>query len=359
MSEGRLPLDILLKNISKNFNSKKVLTDINLHIYPSSLTGLIGPNGAGKTTLLKIIDMVERPSAGEIFYDGVPLSEMNSGEKLKVRRKMAFISQIPFLFNGSVSDNVSYGLRVRKEKNIAEKIKGVLADFDIGHLAEKNIKYLSGGEKQRVCIARAIVPGPDVLMLDEPTNNLDPLSIKIIEGKMQSLKSEGKTVLLATHNLGQARRLSDYACFIKNGALLHQGRTEEIFSKPLSIDVAEFIGEDNILDGIIDDTSYFVVGNTKIFAVSAERGPATATIKPEDILISNEPVTTTSARNCFKGKITGIDNLGPVRQVYVNVNDDIELAAIITKGSFENMQLSINKEIYLLFKATAVHVLKP
>ncbi|MDI6641094.1 MAG: ATP-binding cassette domain-containing protein [Elusimicrobiota bacterium] len=354
-------MKINTENITKNFNSCLALQNVNIKIAPGKTTAIIGPNGAGKTTLLKIIDMIETQTSGEIYYDGKPQSALTRKDKLNIRRQICYVAQYPVVFSGTVLENLKYVLKIRQENlTIKEsKLKSILELLQIAHLQNLTAKNLSYGEKQRLSIARALLAEPDTFLLDELTNNLDPTSIKIIEKLIEKLSKDRKTILLTTHNLLFARKYSQYSYFIQNGNIIQEGPTEEIFCRPISISIAEFIGTENIIKGKIENNSTFITDNIKICVIANDSmiGKETyATIRSEDILISNEPVTQTSARNCLKGKIEQIKNIGPVEEVKVNVSKNLVFTAMITKVSKEQLQLYPEKEIYLIFKTTAVHL---
>ena len=218
---------IELKKIEKRFGEVVALSDISLDIYQGEIFGIMGSNGAGKTTLLKIIAVLEKPSGGVYYFDGKVAND-------SLRRKITMVFQHPVMLRGTVFDNVAFGLRLREEKNdiIESKVYEALKLVGVDKYADARVHSLSGGEKQKVALARAIVCDPEVLLLDEPTSSLDPSSVKLIEDLIRKLGNEGTTIVFATHNLFQARRLADRIAHIHEGILMDVGEVERVFENP-------------------------------------------------------------------------------------------------------------------------------
>ena len=198
-------MDIKIKNLKKYYKDKLILDIPNLNIDCNKITGIVGENGAGKTTLLNIIAGLDKDYEGEILYSGQTLNKY-------IQREITLIFQKPRLLNRSVYKTISYPLEIRKiKKNEQEEnINYILKKLDIHNLKDMNASKLSGGEQQKVSIARAIVFKPKILMLDEPTSNIDSNSINIIEREiLDYCKREKATVIIITHNKEQAESLCD------------------------------------------------------------------------------------------------------------------------------------------------------
>lgn len=198
-------MDIKIKNLKKYYKDKLILDIPNLNIDCNKITGIVGENGAGKTTLLNIIAGLDKEYEGQILYDGQTLNKY-------IQREITLIFQKPRLLNRSVYKTISYPLEIRKiKKNEKEEnINYILKKLDIHNLKDMNASKLSGGEQQKVSIARAIVFKPKILMLDEPTSNIDSNSINIIEREiLDYCKREKATVIIITHNKEQAESLCD------------------------------------------------------------------------------------------------------------------------------------------------------
>ena len=354
---------ITIKNLSKTYGENTILHDINLDVLPNSVTAILGPSGSGKTTLLRIIDLLEEPTSGEIYFNGTGYMTLDEA-KLEMRRRMVIVLQKPIVFSGSVYDNVSYGLKIRglERKYSREKVMDSLESVGMSGYENRKANTLSGGEVQRVAIARAMVIEPELLLLDEPTANLDPVSTAIIERLITGLVRDfHTTVILATHDMAQGQRLADQIGVLIGGSVLQVGNSNEIFNLPVSMQVANFVGMENILEGIvISEDSGIVnvsIGSHSIEAVAnLESGEhVSACIRPEDITLSLTQAST-SARNAFVGTITNIVVTGPLARVSVDCS--FPLVVLITSRSAQELALNKGKEVYVSFKATGVHLIQ-
>ncbi|HIP15675.1 MAG TPA: phosphate ABC transporter ATP-binding protein [Methanothermococcus okinawensis] len=221
---------MVLKGIFKTFGDKIVLKDVNLTVNKGEIFAILGYSGAGKTTLLKILSALDVDFRGIYLFKDIDVRKYPE----KVRKYITMVFQNPVMFKGTVFENVAYGLKVRgySKNYIKEKVDRVLESLGILELRDKNAKRLSGGERQRVGIARALVLDVDVYIFDEPTSNLDIENIKVIEGAIKELKKKGKTIIVTTHDLLQARRLSDRVAYIEKGEIVEVGETEKVFKDP-------------------------------------------------------------------------------------------------------------------------------
>ena len=200
---------IRIEGITKTFGKNDVLKGITLEIKKGEIFTLIGPSGSGKTTVLRILDLLDKPTSGTYLFDGTDMQAPDT-DVLAFRRRMAMVFQKPAVLNTTVEENVAFGLKFRKVNPtaIAGKVAAALGLVGLSHLPGRRAVTLSGGEMQRVAIARAMVTNPDVLLMDEPTANLDPVSADIIESLIQNINHDHKTtIVLATHDMaqGQAR----------------------------------------------------------------------------------------------------------------------------------------------------------
>lgn len=221
---------IRIEDLNMVFGEKEVLKDINLQILRGEIFALVGPSGAGKTTLLRILDIFERPEKGNLKFNGMETSGI-----VNIRRRMSLLFQTPAIFNRSVFENVAYGLKVRSVDNkiIEKKVSEALSIVGLSGLENQKAPTLSGGEAQRMAFARAIVYAPEILLLDEPTANLDPANVMKIEEIIKRIRNERKTtILLATHNIPQVRRLADRVGVLINGELIEVNTKDAIFKDP-------------------------------------------------------------------------------------------------------------------------------
>jgi len=221
---------IELRNITKRYGKRRVLDDINLNIKKGEIFCIMGHSGAGKTTLLKILALINKPDSGKCLIDGKEVKW-----DMEFRRRITMVFQNPVMFNSTVYNNIAYGLKVRKypKEEIKKRVEDVLEHIGLLSYKDRRAKSLSGGEKQRVALARALVIEPEVLLMDEPTTNLDPSNSILIENIVKdTVKKYNTTIVLATHNLFQVKRLSDSTAHMYNGKIIEVGDTKKIFSNP-------------------------------------------------------------------------------------------------------------------------------
>ena len=267
---------IKLINLNQRYGEHDILKNINLSIERGEVFALIGPTGSGKTTLLRLIDLIDEPVSGKILFDGADAAAP-AAVRLGMRRRMAFVLQKPVVFNLSVYDNIAYALRWRgiKGGRLKEKVNHFIDVVGMSDYRSRNARSLSGGEVQRVAIARAIALEPEVLLLDEPTANLDPLSEARIEEIISSIiKSYAATIIMATHDLTQGQRLADRVGVLMNWELLQTGGARDVFASPRNREVAEFVGVENIIDGVITSSEDNIVNIAGFQAGIFQRNPA-------------------------------------------------------------------------------------
>jgi len=350
-------------NLCQRYGGRDILKNVNLRVDRGEVFALIGPTGAGKTTLLRLIDLIDVPTSGKIYFDGVDTAE-SAKVRLEMRRRMAFVLQKPVVFNLSVYDNIAYGLRWRGigGSTLREKVSHILEIVGLSADKNRNARTLSGGEVQRVAIARAIAIEPEVLLLDEPTANLDPTSASRIEELITSIiQHYAATVIMATHDFAQGQRLADRVGVLMDGGLPQTGNSRDVFTSPRNREVAEFVGVENIIDGVIMSSEDKVVTIDSrgrfIEAISdyATGEEVCACVRPEDITLALSKVSS-SARNSFAGEITWVVSMGPLTRVEVDCG--FPLVILVTKRSAEELGLEKGKQVYATFKATGVHVIK-
>lgn len=225
-------LDIILKEIRKLYSGKTVLKGCSHIFNHGKLHALIGPNGSGKSTLLRICSLIEPPDKGEILFTKNNMQIENS---LDLKRKISLVFSKGGLFNTTVLKNAAYGLKIRgvSIKQRTEIAEEILNKVELWNKRRQNAKTLSAGEGQRLAIARALAIDPEIILLDEPTDSLDPTNTAVIEDLILKLiKDKNRTVIMATHNMFQAQRLSDSVVFMHEGSLFDEGETKEFFENP-------------------------------------------------------------------------------------------------------------------------------
>ncbi len=224
---GRAFLEI--DGLGKRYGSAEILKDICLTVKRGEVLALIGPTGSGKTTLLRLVNLLEEASLGRILIEGRETAAFSKKDKLLARRRMAMVFQKPVMFKAKVADNVSFGLKMRGRDD-SRKMEEALAAVGLSGYENRDANTLSGGEMQRIALARALVLEPELLILDEPTANLDPKSAEAIDRLLQDLATGKKTtVILATHNMRECLKLASIVAVLQAGRLTAVGKPEEIF----------------------------------------------------------------------------------------------------------------------------------
>jgi len=332
------------------------LRQINLEIAAGEYFVILGPTGAGKTVFLETIAGLHQPHQGHILLNGADVTDVPPE-----RRGIGFVYQDYALFpHLSVAGNIAFGLKLRRmgRKAVEERVAAISRLLSIDHLLHRMPGTLSGGERQRVALARALVVEPWLLLLDEPLSALDPETREGLQRELARLhQALGTTTIHVTHDFEEAVALGDRIGVVNEGRVVQVGSPEEIFRKPGSEFVARFVGVRNIFRGEIhpgeDGYRVLSLDGVKIAVVTDLVGQMHASIRPEDIIISREPLRS-SARNCFQGRIVNIANKGTV--VYVTVRVPPDFTCVITRRSLEEMELREGLEVYIAFKASAVHI---
>ena len=235
-----------LNDVRQIYNGRSVLHIPRLAIQQGEILALVGPSGAGKSTLLRLLNFLEPPSNGRIHFHNTPFSA-NQPMPLSLRRKVTTVFQRPYLLNRTVEANVHYGLRLRGQHNGQTPVDAALQQVGLQKMARQRARTLSGGEAQRVALARAIVLQPDVLLLDEPTANLDPYNIGLIEQIIRQLnESAGTTIVLVTHNVFQAKRLAHRVALLLDGRIVEIAATDTFFNNPADPRTKAFVAGDMV-----------------------------------------------------------------------------------------------------------------
>ncbi|MEN8172286.1 MAG: ABC transporter ATP-binding protein [Chloroflexota bacterium] len=354
-------------NLILQRSGTEVFTLDSLVVREGEVLAIIGPNGVGKSTLLLTLAQIIEPLSGEIAFHGNPL---NTQDTLDYRRQIAVMLQDPLLLNDTVFNNVATGLRFRgtPRRQIEELVMTWLARLGIDHLRDRSAKRLSGGEAQRVSLARALVLNPELLFLDEPFRALDaPTRAGLLADFRILLADVSMTTLLVTHDLDQALLLADRVAIILEGGLRQCDAPEQVFSAPADVGVANFVGVDTVLPGVVtavesgqmivevagmslEAVGQFDLGQQVLFC-----------LRPEDITLwAAGKLPATSARNLLTGRVESTAPQGALVRVVVQCQDNgggkaLMVKALITRNSAQEMEISPGKQVQLTFKASAVH----
>jgi len=226
-----------LEAIEKDYHTVKALDSVTFNAEGGKIIVIIGVNGAGKTTLLRISAGLEKPDKGSIFFNGEHMTDR------ELRKIATLVFQRTTMFSRSVYDNLAFGLKIRgkKEPEIKEKITDELHVVGLKNFEKRKDKRSSGGEQQRIALARAFLLEPKILLLDEPTANLDPHSATIIENAIMKRKRKENIIIMATHNLSQAKRVGDEIVHVHSGKIIERASTEEFFDNPKNEITRKFI----------------------------------------------------------------------------------------------------------------------
>ena len=350
-----------LEGIGQCFDGKHILQNVNVSIGKGEVFALIGPTGAGKTTLLRLIDLIDLPYSGSIRFDGIDVTR-EKGKRLEVRRRIAYVQQKPAVFDTSLFDNVAMPLKWRRvpRKEIRRRVEQALDLVGLIDYQKRNARTLSGGETQRVAIARALVARPELLLLDEPTANLDPVTTTKIEKVLERIIREKQTtIIMSTHDMSLGQRLAQKIGVLMDGELTQTGQKGDIFRRPRNLKVAGLVGMDNMIKGSIissEEGSVSIEVEGKTIEGISERTAGEEVflgIRPEDITLSLTQ-TSTSARNVFEGSITFITHSMPFATVEIDCG--FPLVALITVRSLREMGLEVGTRLYASFKATSIHI---
>ena len=299
---------------------------------------IVGPNGSGKSTLLRLMAFLEAPTRGEITFDG---HSVRSGrERRAARRRVTLVEQRPFLFRGSVLDNVAWGLRARgmARADARRRAAESLAELGSAALEGRDARSLSEGEVQRVAVARALAVGAEVVLLDEPVSGADRAAQAALYHAIEMARTaRNTTVCVASHQLEEAYRWADRVLALHNG--------QPVPVTPENLFRVELPGPGPMQS--------VVVSGVTIDVVSDRTGMVTLAIPPDEIVLSRAPLDS-SARNEVQGRIVRVSEQGGAMRV--TIDGGIELVALITRRSFEDMGLSVGAGVVGSFKSVAVRI---
>lgn len=234
--------DLVVKNLRKSFGKNNVLNGINFELKEGERVVILGPSGSGKSTFLRCINWMEEPTSGEIYLDGILITEKNIR---KMRRNLGMVFQhFNLISNMTVMENLTLAplkLKLMKRDEAEKRAMGLLKHIGLPGKANAYPASLSGGQKQRVAIIRAMMLNPEVLLFDEPTSALDPESIEDVLGLIRELAGRGMTIMIVTHEMSFAKEIATRIVFIDKGKIIEEGTPKEFFSHPKTPRVQEFL----------------------------------------------------------------------------------------------------------------------
>ena len=338
---------IELKNISKSFDGEVVLDNISLDIHDNEFITLLGPSGCGKTTTLRIIGGFVYPDQGDVLFMGDRINDVPP-HKRNVNTVFQKYALFPHL---NVFENVAFPLREKKvpKKEIKEKVDKMLSMVMLSGFAHRRVTSLSGGQQQRVAIARALVNEPKILLLDEPLGALDLKLRKDMQQELKKIqKSTGITFIFVTHDQEEALSMSDTVVVMNAGEILQIGTPMDIYNEPANAYVADFIGESNILDGVMLADRRVAFSGHVFDCVDSGFGknePVDVVVRPEDVDIVPEE------QGMLKGIVTSVTFLGVHYEIIVDING---FKWMIQTTDF----VDVDEHIGLFIEPDAIHIMK-
>jgi molybdopterin-binding protein len=356
---------VTVEKLKHAYEGVSVLDVDHLELEEGEILAVIGPNGSGKSTLLRIINLLEKPLEGEItFWNGLRLSDMERRERRELSRQMAMIFQESLLFKRSVRANIAYGLKMRHvEKEKRNEVVGeMLQRLKLEELARRDAMTLSGGEAQKVTLGRAMVLQPRLLLMDEPLASLDVPARKALREDISRLVREmGVTAVYVTHDYSEVLEIADRLAVLVGGGLQQVGKPSEVFGRPATEEVAEFLGAENILEGKVlncrEGLADISVEGVELEALCElpAGSPAKVMIHPEEVVLLSDSGDAGSARNRLRARVAQVNITGAL--VKVGLDCGFPLTVFITRSSREEMGIEPGREVTAVIKATAIHVM--
>lgn len=323
-----------VRNLVRAYNSRPVLQIAECHIEAGRITALVGPNGSGKSTMLDLLSFVSSPSEGVLRFFG---DEVQHSHIDTLRQRIGYVQQKPYLLNTTVFRNVEMGLKLRRiEKGQRHKqVMQLLDEFGIAHLADRRAHELSGGEVQKVAIARALVLSPEVLILDEPFSHLDSRFHREFEDLLRVMRHRQQTIIFSTHDKYQALSLADSVCTLLDGHLM-----------PVS--------EVNLFTGVLDRArNLFITALLEINVPKLVGSGTRLSIDSRQLVIVKNSQDA-SMRNSFAGTIQAIRF--EAGEIHIDVLCGELFHAIITRESLDQLDFNVGDEVWTSFKSSAVTV---
>jgi len=349
---------ISLRKIEKKLGTFRLFVD-RLDIEQGEYLVLLGPSGAGKTVLLLTVAGLVRPDAGQILFDGADVTSLQPQ-----KRDIGLVFQEANLFpHLNVIQNISFGKRYRREraKEIERRIEQLVDMLGIRELLRRDAMGLSGGEKQRVAVARALALGPSILLMDEPLGLLDNNTRQELRKELRRIHDElGTTTLHVTHDRNEAFTIADRVAILSDGTLAQVASRDEIVARPASEFVARFVGIENILDAFVErdaaGKTILNIGECRLPAVCERRGEVRISISPESISLHRELPVEIGPENFIPGTVRTVEDSGAVFRVSVKCSFG-DVVVTCGKQDFLRLGVSCSSPVWLKPDAASVHIL--
>ncbi|MBI4408746.1 MAG: ABC transporter ATP-binding protein [Gemmatimonadetes bacterium] len=357
------------ESLQRRYGGRAVIDVAELEVAAGEVLAILGPNGAGKSTLFRLLLLIEKPDAGRILFEG---RAVQPGDRA-VSRRLAGVFQRPHLFTGSVRENVGYGLRVRgvSRPERARRVADALAWLGLEAHAGAPVHALSGGEAQRVALARALALEPELLLLDEPTANLDITVRRRFREDLERLaRTHARAAILITHDPGDAFALADRIAVLHEGRIVQVGAPDELVLHPATPFVAAFTGAELLLDGSVSGKEDGLVlvelkGGTRLVVAEAAQGGVAlgarvhVAYRPEDVLLAAADAAETSAQNRFLLRVTALNPAGGLVRVRLqgdatSLAAGVALTALVTRRGADTLGLAPGRDVLAQLKATAL-----
>jgi molybdopterin-binding protein len=363
---------IRLDGIKKSYGQKEVLRGVTLEVKRHELLALVGPSGCGKTTTLNIVAGLCQPDEGKVILDNVLVEGRSSGRLVHVspsERKVGYVFQEYALFpHMRVRENISYGPQARhlSKIDVKKRTDSLLRFVGLQDHSEHYPEQLSGGQKQRIALARALAPEPDILLLDEPLAALDTRTRESLRVELKKILGTLEiTTIYVTHELGEAYAVSDKIAIMGNGIIEQTGRRDEIFAKPNSVYVGDFLGQNIYNARVVSETSQASTLEINGISISAKptgaanNGTVLVTIRPEDVLLSSQATAGNQKWNGTKynnldGTIVEIVRTRSTAEVKVDVGFLIK--SMITSNSLEELGLKEGEKVWVHLNGDSVGI---
>lgn len=340
---------IKLENLSKSFNETVALKNVNLYFNHHEFLTLLGPSGCGKTTLLRIIAGFEQQDEGTVYFEGKCID----GVPPHKRRVNTVFQNYALFPHMNVADNIAFSLKVQKKSKaeIKQKVKEMLKLVNLEGFEKRKISTLSGGQQQRIAIARALVSEPEILLLDEPLGALDLKMRKEMQIELKNIQQQlGITFIFVTHDQEEALAMSDTICVFKDGEIQQIGTPEDIYNEPKNAFVADFIGESNIISGVMKQDRLVNFAGHDFVCVDGgfeKNEPVDVVIRPEDFQLTDHDAPWAM----LKGEVVSVTFKGVHYEMWVQLDDKYFLVQ-------STEMREVGDHVGLAVKPDLIHVMK-